>query len=72
MAKRQVKPDSFIIVTGNPSDGFLHIGPFATMDAAHRYGMGVDEKSPGPIVEDMYWIIPMEDPEKRWARSEPW
>lgn len=27
--------DQYIIITGNPVDGFVHIGPYATADEAN-------------------------------------
>lgn len=50
----------FIIITGNPGDGFEYIGPFDTFDDAH-YQATTD----GTIDDHEWWIITLTAPDKQ-------
>jgi hypothetical protein len=47
----------FILITGNPVDGFTYEGPFATADLALDYVEYTDPPD--------YWIAQLEQPEAR-------
>jgi hypothetical protein len=43
----------FIVISGNPKDGFTHYGPFDDADQAEEWA---DEN-----LKDSYWVVPLED-----------
>jgi len=45
-----------MIISGNPIDGFQHVGPFATAEDAARFGNTLDSDSD-------WWIAPLYPPE---------
>jgi hypothetical protein len=47
----------YVILMGNPADGFVVIGPFSNRDDAHKY----------LLAEDAYenvWIVDLQQPAK--------
>lgn len=45
----------FIVIDGNPVDGFNHTGPFVTADDAHFWA---DENLAGAE----YWVVALDEP----------
>ena len=44
--------EPYIVVRGNPIDGFHYIGPFKSFDDAHAYAEDCEET---------WWIAPLEE-----------
>lgn len=49
------QPEQFIIIYGNPSDGFAHVGPFESRDEASNYA-AVDNAGD-------WWIVTLDAPD---------
>lgn len=56
---------AYILITGNPVDGFEYIGPFATAEDA-----GEHANTDGNIEEGDWWIATIESPEQAKSNEE--
>ena len=52
---------TYIIVVGNPGDGFAYVGPFKTPGDADQYAQG---HFAGEFFVDPWWIAQVAPPEK--------
>jgi hypothetical protein len=48
------QPEQFIVIYGNPADGFSHVGPFNSRDEASRYAE--------PDTPENWWIVMLDAP----------
>ena len=45
----------FVVIHGNPADGFAYVGPFADADAATHY-------ADAEVTHDNWWVVQLEAP----------
>ncbi len=48
----KVKPTKALVICGNLSDGYRHVGPFKSLDAAFGWADGMVD----------VWVVTLEDP----------
>jgi hypothetical protein len=54
MSKRKQQEAKYIIVTGNPADGFTYYGPFKNFARAHEWAVNYRL-----LAERNWWAIPL-------------
>ena len=54
--------DTFILIIGDPVDGFTHIGPFTTREDAIEVGERLTGKT--DLYVGDWWIIPLTSPDE--------